>query len=231
MQVRLKVIGGKNDGREIKIAVPEFVIGRGEDAHLKPTSDLISRRHCSIKIGDGKVIVADLGSRNGTFVNGEQLKGPIEAKVGDVLRVGRLQFEMLIDVAQPSIKRPPVEGVAEAAARTAARPSKTGNNLEDSISSWLTEDVDEAQRLQETTQLSLEDTKAIMAEAERKAVEKEKVRKQDSGMFSANLDESGSSIGESPKRPAGKLPPKPKFSHDSSKVAADDVLRKFFNRR
>ena len=75
MQVFLKIIGGKNDGREIKISVPEFVIGRGDTAHLKPSSDLVSRRHCSIKVVDGKVIVSDMGSRNGTFVNGEQLKG------------------------------------------------------------------------------------------------------------------------------------------------------------
>jgi len=68
MQVFLKIIGGKNDGREIKISVPEFIIGRGDTAHLKPSSDLVSRRHCSIKVADGRVIVADMGSRNGTFV-------------------------------------------------------------------------------------------------------------------------------------------------------------------
>ena len=47
MQVFLKIIGGKNDGREIKISVPEFVIGRGDTAHLKPSSDLVSRRPVS----------------------------------------------------------------------------------------------------------------------------------------------------------------------------------------
>lgn len=231
MQVRLKVIGGKNDSREIRIAVPEFVIGRGEEAHLKPTSDLISRRHCSIQVGDGKVVISDLGSRNGTFVNGNQLTGPVEAKPGDVLRVGRLQFELLIDHAQPSIKRPKVEGVVEAAARTAGSQGSGFENLEDSISSWLTEEAQEAEGLHETKQLSLEDTKAILAEAERKALEKERGRKQDqdSGMFPTTLGDSNSDSKE--KKAPGKLPPKPKFSHDSSKVAADDVLRKFFNRR
>ena len=229
MQVKLKVVGGKNDGREIKIAVPEFIIGRGEDAHLKPASDLISRSHCSIKVGDGKVIVSDAGSRNGTFVNGEQIPGPVEAKVGDILRVGRLQFEILIDHAQPSNKRPKIERVGEAIVRTAGSKNG-GNNLEDSISNWLVEEgVDTEQRLQETTQLSLEDTKAILAEAERKAIEKEQGRKDDSGVYP--MDGSDSSIGKKTKRSPGKLPPQPKFSHDSSKVAADDVLRKFFNRR
>jgi predicted component of type VI protein secretion system len=227
MQVRLKVIGGKNDNREIRIAVPEFIIGRGDEAHLKPSSDLISRLHCSVKVGEGKVIVQDLGSRNGTFLNGVQLNGPVEAKVGDILRVGRLQFELLIDHAQPGMKRPKVEGVVEAATRSANAPAPKGNDLEDSISSWLTEELN-PESLQDTQQLSLEDTKAILAEAERKALEKERVRKlSDSGQLMPEAGEDDSKEKSGPK----KLPPRPKFSHDSSKVAADDVLRKFFNRR
>ena len=99
MQVSLRVVGGKNNGREIKIAVPEFIIGRGDDAHLKPTSDLVSRKHCAIKISDGKVLVEDLKSRNGTFVNGARLDGTHVAKIGDSVRVGRLQFEVLIDLS------------------------------------------------------------------------------------------------------------------------------------
>ena len=226
MQVRLKVIGGKNDNREIRIAVPEFIIGRGDEAHLKPTSDLISRQHCSIKIGDGKVLVQDMGSRNGTFVNGVQLSQAIEAKAGDILRVGRLQFELMIDIAEPSMKRPKVEGVAEVAARTAGTAGGNSGDIEDSISSWLTEEISPG-GLQDTRQLSLEDTKSILAEAERKALEKERERKmQDSGQLTTSQESDSKE-----KRGPGKLPPKPKFSHDSSKVAADDVLRKFFNRR
>ncbi|MFN9248269.1 MAG: FHA domain-containing protein [Planctomycetota bacterium] len=227
MQVRLKVIGGKNDNREIRIAVPEFIIGRGDEAHLKPSSDLISRQHCCIRIGDGKVTIEDMGSRNGTFVNGTQITGPIEAKVGDVLRVGRLQFELLIDHAQPSMKRPKVEGVAEAAARTAGSSAGQGGDIEDSISSWLTEEVN-GERLQDTRQLSLEDTKAILAEAERKALEKERERKvSDSGQLTTDSREADSKE----KRGPGKLPPRPKLSHESAKGAADDVLREGFNRR
>ncbi len=232
MQLKLKVIGGKNDGREIKILVPEFVIGRGDDAHLKPSSDLISRRHCAIRLKDGTVEVEDLGSRNGTFVNGTQIAGVYVPKAGDILRVGQLQFELVIDYAQPSIKRPKVEGIAQAAERTAK--TKTGgkaggNDLDDSITDWLA-DADESTNLRDTTMLSLEDTKNILAEAERKAKEKlaDKERVKDSGIHDSGIVDENPS-GE--KKGPGKLPPKPKFSHDSSKVAADDVLRKFFNRR
>ena len=58
MQVVLRVVGGKNDGREITIAVPRFIIGRGDTAHLRPASDLVSREHCEILFGDGKVTVS-----------------------------------------------------------------------------------------------------------------------------------------------------------------------------
>ena len=131
MQVKLKVIGGKNDGREITISVPEFIIGRGDGAHLRPQSDLISRQHCMLKIENGKVIAKDMGSRNGTFVNGDRLEGEHQVAVGDRLRVGRLQFEILIDHAVAGSKKPKVEGVKEAAARAAG--GANANVDEDSI--------------------------------------------------------------------------------------------------
>jgi hypothetical protein len=117
--------------------------------------------------------------------------------------------------------------VAGAVARTAESSGRGSDNLEDSITSWLVEEQDNSALSDTTTQLSLEDTKAILAEAERKAREKEMARKQQDSDPSFKKEETPSSE----KKSAGKLPPLPKFSHDSSKVAADDVLRKFFNRR
>ena len=70
MQVTLKVVGGKHNGREIKVVGSKFTIGRAEGADLRPTSDLISRNHCGIFIEKGEVVVEDFGSRNGTFING-----------------------------------------------------------------------------------------------------------------------------------------------------------------
>ena len=216
MQVFLKIIGGKNDGREIKISVPEFIIGRGDDAHLKPASDLVSRRHCSIKVADGKVTIADMGSRNGTFLNGEPLKGSHVAKPGDRIRVGRLQFEMVIDAAKPSAKKKPVKSAVEAASRTV---EKKKASLEDSITDWLVDDSDESPfgdedlNTQDTVQFSNAETQEFIKKAE---LEKE--------------EEQGSSVNVEVD-PPGKLPPVPKSSHVDSTDAAGDVLKKFFNRR
>ena len=84
----VRVVGGKNDGREIKISVPRFVIGRGDTAHLRPSSDLVSREHCEILVGDGSVIVNELKSRNGTFVNG-QLVASHWLGHGDTINIGK----------------------------------------------------------------------------------------------------------------------------------------------
>ena len=224
MQVFLKIIGGKNDGREIKISVPEFVSGRGDTSHLKPSSDLVSRRHCSIKVVDGKVIVSDMGSRNGTFVNGEQLKGEHIAKPGDRVRVGRLQFEMVIDAAKASIKKEKVKNAVEAASRT-VEAKKTGS-LEDSITDWLADDSDaspfddeEDFNPQDTVQLSTAETQEILVKSDEPSEEEPET-----------VEDSGSTTNER-KEGKGKLPPVPKKEAVDSTNAAGDVLKQFFNRR
>ena len=223
MQVVLKVVGGKNDGRDIKISVPRFIIGRGDTAHLRPSSDLVSREHCEILVGDGKVVINDMNSRNGTFVNGKQLEKSHKAKSGDSLRVGRLQFEVVIDPVKASTKNPRVAGVVEAASRTAA--SKKKMSLEDSITDWLSDDDDDDEReviaSAETVQLNIEET-TVFGTAPRKRKGDEN-SEDDSEEEEPKTDEKG--------KKKMKLPPVPKFKHESSTTAADDVLKKFFNRR
>lgn len=223
MQVKLKVIGGKNDGREIRINGPEFIIGRGETAHLRPNSDLISRTHCSIKLTNGTVTISDMGSRNGTYVNGQMLAGVHQAKAGDTLRVGRLQFEVVIDHAEPGLKKPKVEGVAEAAART-ANAALGGELDEDSITDWLTISPEESrQSLHDTTHFSLENTKTKLF------VRSDELENTPKPLSGEEISESDSKSGKKDK--FKKLPEVQNQKSESSKGAADDVLRKFFNRR
>ena len=221
MQVLLKIIGGKHEGREIKITVPEFIIGRGEGAHLRPASDMVSRQHCSIKVADGKVTVSDMGSRNGSYVNGEKLEKPYVAKSGDRIRVGRLQFELVMDPVKPGAKKPKVKDVVEAASRTASKKKKS--SLEDSISDWLVDDDDDSPfdapdfDPTETVQFSAEETQEFKRKAELEAAELESELE---AAEDSRVDEH-----------QGKLPPRPKAAHDDSTDAADDILKKLFNRR
>lgn len=220
MQVVLRVVGGKHNGREIKVAVPKFIIGRGEGAHLRPSSDLVSRQHCGISVQDGQCIVEDLGSRNGTFVNGEQLTAPHKGRTGDTVRVGRLQFELVLDPAKTA-KKAKVTNVVEAAARTATNKKQ---GIEDSISDWLDAPEPAGQSRTETIQFSLEETQAIF-DRDPKEQSSGEIAIDPAGVESESVELTNK------KGKKGKLPPIPTAQHENSKVAADEALKKFFNRR
>jgi pSer/pThr/pTyr-binding forkhead associated (FHA) protein len=55
---------------EIPIPMPKCFIGRGDDCHIRPQSQLISRRHCVIVAANGSATIEDCGGANGTLVNG-----------------------------------------------------------------------------------------------------------------------------------------------------------------
>jgi hypothetical protein len=236
MKTVLKVVGGKNDGREIPIAVPKFIIGRGEKAHLRPSSDLVSRHHCLIRVKNGKVYVEDLKSRNGTFVNGEKITERVVVKTGDALRVGRLQLEFVVDLAEAGVKRPAVSGVAEAAARTASSKTSQRKSLEDDITDWLSDDDDDSPsisgdrsyRASETVQVKMDETTSIKNPVEDQDDADEANDEANDETVADTLDISAS---DGKKSRFGKLPAREQETHESSTHAANDVLKKFFNRR
>lgn len=96
LQVELKVLEGRQQGKAIPLNVKQFLIGREQDCHLRPNSDLISRHHCVFTVDDFTVRIRDLGSTNGTFVNGERIQGQVILKAGDHVSVGKLAFEMVV---------------------------------------------------------------------------------------------------------------------------------------
>lgn len=101
LKVELKVLEGRQQGKAIPLNVRQFLIGREEDCHLRPNSDLVSRHHCVFTVDDFTVRLRDLGSTNGTFVNGERLQGQVVLKAGDHVSVGKLSFEVVIRKAAP----------------------------------------------------------------------------------------------------------------------------------
>lgn len=92
----LKVIGGKQDGQTLPLPKGKFLIGREEDCHLRPNSDLVSRHHCVFSTDEFSVRLRDLGSTNGTLINGERLSGARTLKAGDRVTVGKLEFEVVL---------------------------------------------------------------------------------------------------------------------------------------
>src|SRR5271154_2869023 len=93
LQAKLKVVGGRHHGRVIPLATKKFLIGREQDCHLRPNSELVSRHHCVFTVDDFSVHVRDLGSTNGTYVNDQRVRGEILLNSGDRIRGGKLDFE------------------------------------------------------------------------------------------------------------------------------------------
>ena len=91
MIVQLVVATGNRAGQVIPVSTEKFIIGRATDCHLKAKSELVSRYHCAILVGDD-VIVRDLGSRNGVRLNGEKISAEQKLKNGDNVVLGPLEF-------------------------------------------------------------------------------------------------------------------------------------------
>ena len=85
----LIVLTGPAAERRLEVSAEHrFVIGRDEACNLALDDTKVSRRHAYLQEVDGKVEVGDLGSSNGTFVNGRRIERPVMLAPGDSLRIG-----------------------------------------------------------------------------------------------------------------------------------------------
>jgi pSer/pThr/pTyr-binding forkhead associated (FHA) protein len=126
MKVQLVVVRGKPEGKVIPLVGPNFKIGRGETCHLRPNSEQVSREHAEFTIDGDAVSVRDLGSRNGTLVNGKALTAEAcRLKDRDLVQVGPLTFAVAI--LDAPVARVPVPG---------AKGSPEDISTDD-IDSWL----------------------------------------------------------------------------------------------
>jgi DNA-binding NtrC family response regulator/pSer/pThr/pTyr-binding forkhead associated (FHA) protein len=81
----------------------EATIGRSPSCELPlPADDRMSRRHARFFVREGRVLLEDLGSRNGTSVNGERIHGEVELQPGDRIQVG--QTTVLVAPPGPSVR-------------------------------------------------------------------------------------------------------------------------------
>jgi hypothetical protein len=88
----LWVISGSRAGESVGVT-GELIIGR-ENADLTVDDAEVSRRHVAVRLEGGQLEVEDLGSANGTFVDGSRIEGPVKVGGGAKIRVGRTEFEV-----------------------------------------------------------------------------------------------------------------------------------------
>ena len=209
MVTKLIVASGRSAGRSIAIKRNQLLIGRAEECDVRPLSEEVSRRHCAVHTGPAEVWVEDLGSRNGTFVNGEKIAGKIRVKDGDIIRVGSL--ELKVSCTEPA--------------------AKAGSD--DDVSRWLMAD-DQPAGMHDSTQTLDGSARAPSTT--------------DSGSFITGIaappaggagDSTQTSVGASAldalkaarsENPGG-LPTAAKKGADSSRDAAAEALKKFFEKR
>ncbi|MBX3441280.1 MAG: FHA domain-containing protein [Planctomyces sp.] len=96
VQAELRVSSGRQAGSVITLPLGKFLIGREEDCHLRPNSDLVSRHHCVFTADELSLRLRDLGSTNGTFVNGERIRGAVLLNDGDRVAIGKLEFDVVL---------------------------------------------------------------------------------------------------------------------------------------
>jgi pSer/pThr/pTyr-binding forkhead associated (FHA) protein len=83
------------------------VVGRGENVQIRVDSSWASREHARIVVDAGCVTLEDLGSKNGTFLNGREVKEPEVLRHGDAIRIGRTDSDFrFVAVGRATLTEP-----------------------------------------------------------------------------------------------------------------------------
>lgn len=115
MDIQLVVVKGNPRGRTLTFGPGKFLFGRGVECHVRPDSDWVSRQHCLLTVTDDAIQLKDLGSTNGTLVNGHRLMGELGLVHGDTIQLGPLSLQ---------VRLPENEGLLEAMKQTNAPTSE-----------------------------------------------------------------------------------------------------------
>jgi len=96
LKLVLRVESGLNVGEIYPLQHSRNVIGRRVDATVPVDDARISRNHAAIDVQCGLHYLVDLGSTNGTYLNGRRIQGAAPVSVGDEVRVGSLAFRIAL---------------------------------------------------------------------------------------------------------------------------------------
>ncbi len=126
MNYALHVMRGRSEANALRLMDGINSIGRHDDCQIRIRSSLVSRRHCELFEEGNNLILRDLGSSNGTFVNDKRVLGQQTLKPGDILTIGgvTLRVDKLGAAPQPEttshVPHPPANDTAEVNAQPIA---------------------------------------------------------------------------------------------------------------
>lgn len=95
-QFQFVMRSGPTPGVTFPLEGDQLIIGRDSSNGIPINDAEISRKHSRLSFQGGKYVLEDLGSTNGTFVNGQRLAGPVVLKPGDVISLGE-QIVLMYD--------------------------------------------------------------------------------------------------------------------------------------
>lgn len=101
IDARLHIVSGEGQGRQVPLKDAATLIGRDADCQLVLEDPRVSGRHAQVYFAGGEFRVKDLGSTNGTLLNGSALTDAAY-RDGDDLRVGRSVVRIEIDFKEPA---------------------------------------------------------------------------------------------------------------------------------
>jgi pSer/pThr/pTyr-binding forkhead associated (FHA) protein len=127
------VLLSKNGGNKI-FPLPKrvTVIGRRKNCDLRIPLESVSRRHCQFDLENQSLKLKDLGSRNGTFLNGNRIEEQI-LKPGDSIKIGPVVFAMQIDGQPEKIVAPPEDSPARASSPDETDVIKSPGNADSEL--------------------------------------------------------------------------------------------------
>src|SRR5260370_24043807 len=133
----LKFISGKYQGGEFPLKQEkEIVIGRSGEWDVVLAEDMVSRKHAKISTQGGKIVIEDLGSTNGTFVNGEKIKHA-RLKEGDRILIGTSILRLvphvnnLQEVDEREVRQKLEQDAAAHAAQTSGKTSLMAGSIQE----------------------------------------------------------------------------------------------------
>jgi pSer/pThr/pTyr-binding forkhead associated (FHA) protein len=108
------VRGGPDAGRE-QLLRDRLVVGRSPSADLVLTDPTVSRRHVEVRIDGTTVVVEDLGSSNGTSVDGKTIETATRLGAGEQIHIGSTDLEVVMETGESQASAPttPTEIVSE----------------------------------------------------------------------------------------------------------------------
>ena len=122
---KLVILSQGMAGRSHELKVDKTTIGRVDDNTFPIAEPSVSSHHCEILLRGADVVVHDLNSTNGTFINGNQITGEAVLKPGQVLKLGQIELKLEVEGAASA---PSAPAAPSSPSPASAATKKTSDN-------------------------------------------------------------------------------------------------------